>query len=314
MTDASSIDLRFEPPGPGTLGAGPRALPAPGHAVLGRDPSGAVLARRLGVHGVLRHAARPDRQCTTSTALRTARWFRSPTSRFPSGAQRAEEVWAEKLWRDQLREWDDVAKPAAIATHRELQAVDPDALSDAELVAYLTRCRDHHARDDRPAHALHGRRDDLRRRPARPRRRMERRPAVGSARDDARHGSRVRRSLRRARTDSSPRSTRTRRRANSSSPTTIPARCSQRCARSAATSGLRCRATSTSWGTGSSTASTSPAATPSSCPTCSCARCAPRWRVRVERPPTPTPASPRCASRSPSSIEPSSTGWSPRRG
>ena len=28
--------------------------------------------------------------------------------------------------------------------HRELQSVDPDALSDEELVAYLTRCRDHH--------------------------------------------------------------------------------------------------------------------------------------------------------------------------
>src|SRR4029077_9362659 len=28
---------------------------------------------------------------------------------------------------------------------RELQAVDPDALSDAELIAYLTRCRDHHS-------------------------------------------------------------------------------------------------------------------------------------------------------------------------
>ena len=29
--------------------------------------------------------------------------------------------------------------------HRELQAVDPDALSDGELVVYLTRCRDHHS-------------------------------------------------------------------------------------------------------------------------------------------------------------------------
>src|SRR5208337_3620372 len=36
-------------------------------------------------------------------------------------------------------------KPASMATHRELQAVNPDALSDAELVAYLKRCRDHHA-------------------------------------------------------------------------------------------------------------------------------------------------------------------------
>ena len=29
--------------------------------------------------------------------------------------------------------------------HREIQAVDPDALSDDELAAYLARCRDHHA-------------------------------------------------------------------------------------------------------------------------------------------------------------------------
>src|SRR5207247_163212 len=28
---------------------------------------------------------------------------------------------------------------------REIQAVDPDALSDEELVAYIKRCRDHHA-------------------------------------------------------------------------------------------------------------------------------------------------------------------------
>jgi rifampicin phosphotransferase len=63
----------------------------------------------------------------------------------PERFQRAEEVFERKLWRDQLREWDEVAKPASIKIDRELQAVDPDALSDAELAAYLTRCRDHHA-------------------------------------------------------------------------------------------------------------------------------------------------------------------------
>ena len=36
-------------------------------------------------------------------------------------------------------------KPASIAEHRAIQAVDPDALSDEELADYLTRCRDHHA-------------------------------------------------------------------------------------------------------------------------------------------------------------------------
>ena len=62
----------------------------------------------------------------------------------PARFQRAEEVFEGKLWREQLRAWDETFKPTSIATHRELQAVDPDELSDEELVAYLTRCRDHH--------------------------------------------------------------------------------------------------------------------------------------------------------------------------
>ena len=41
--------------------------------------------------------------------------------------------------------WFLIAKPASIATDRELQSVDPDALSDEELAAYLRRCHAHHA-------------------------------------------------------------------------------------------------------------------------------------------------------------------------
>ena len=63
----------------------------------------------------------------------------------PQRFARAQELFDGKLWREQLSAWDETVKPAAIATHRELQAVDPEALSDEELVAYLTRCRDHHA-------------------------------------------------------------------------------------------------------------------------------------------------------------------------
>jgi pyruvate,water dikinase len=68
-----------------------------------------------------------------------------PESEIPDRFQRAEQVFAKKLWREQLRDWDENCKPSSIATHRELQAVVPDALSDAELVAYLQRCRDHHS-------------------------------------------------------------------------------------------------------------------------------------------------------------------------
>lgn len=69
----------------------------------------------------------------------------APEEEIPQRFQRADEVMNGKLWREQLQEWDGTSKPTAIAKHRELQAIDPDALSDDELVAYLTRCRDHHA-------------------------------------------------------------------------------------------------------------------------------------------------------------------------
>lgn len=69
----------------------------------------------------------------------------APESELPARFARAEQVLASKLWRDQLREWDEQRKPASLVTHRELQRVDPDSLRDPELVAYLRRCRDHHA-------------------------------------------------------------------------------------------------------------------------------------------------------------------------
>jgi pyruvate,water dikinase len=69
---------------------------------------------------------------------------RLPDEELPERDRRAREVFEHKLWRDQLHDWDETVKPASIAMHRALQSVDPAGLSDAELVAYLTRCRDHH--------------------------------------------------------------------------------------------------------------------------------------------------------------------------
>jgi pyruvate,water dikinase len=53
-------------------------------------------------------------------------------------------VFAGRLWREQLRDWDETFKPASIRKHRELQSVEPERLSDAELCVFLTRCREHH--------------------------------------------------------------------------------------------------------------------------------------------------------------------------
>ncbi len=63
----------------------------------------------------------------------------------PERFARAEAVFAQKFWREQLRDWNDTFKPTAIQAHRALQAIDPEALADDALVAHLGRCRDHHA-------------------------------------------------------------------------------------------------------------------------------------------------------------------------
>ncbi len=69
----------------------------------------------------------------------------APEAELPERFKRVEQVFAQKLWREQLRDWDENLKPAAIAKHRELQSLNPDAMSDNALIDYLKRCRDHHA-------------------------------------------------------------------------------------------------------------------------------------------------------------------------
>ena len=50
---------------------------------------------------------------------------------------------ADRQWRADIKMWDEVDKPTAIAAHRAIEAVDPSALTDEELIAHLARCDDH---------------------------------------------------------------------------------------------------------------------------------------------------------------------------
>lgn len=63
----------------------------------------------------------------------------------PERFARAEVVFAQKVWPEQLRDWNQTFKPEAIRAHRALQAIDPEALDDDALAAHLVCCRDHHA-------------------------------------------------------------------------------------------------------------------------------------------------------------------------
>ena len=68
-----------------------------------------------------------------------------PKEEIPARFARAEEVLATRFWREQVREWEETVKPASIEAHLAIQSIDPDALSNTDLAAHLTHCRDHHA-------------------------------------------------------------------------------------------------------------------------------------------------------------------------
>ena len=63
---------------------------------------------------------------------------------FPGRVARAAETFERRLWRESAQEWHEVCKPASERANRELQAIDPDGLTDQELVAHLRRCRANH--------------------------------------------------------------------------------------------------------------------------------------------------------------------------
>jgi rifampicin phosphotransferase len=139
------IELSLEPPGPGTWEMDPVHFPrlvTRYWAEMHPQPFGRGVAEFCRYYGMLLGGMQMS--YVNGFAYRSV----TPVSddQIPERFQRAEEVFEKKLWREQLREWDEVAKPAAIKTHRALQSVDPDALSGPELLAYLTKCRDHHAR------------------------------------------------------------------------------------------------------------------------------------------------------------------------
>ncbi len=138
-------ELEFEPPGPGSWKLDPVHFPRPVTRYWTEthpEPFRRGVAEFMSYYGTLIEAM--ETQYVNGFAYTSMR--PAPENEIPERFARAEEVWRDKVWREELRTWDESAKPAAVKVHRELQSVDPDDLSDDEMVAYLTRCRDHHSR------------------------------------------------------------------------------------------------------------------------------------------------------------------------
>jgi rifampicin phosphotransferase len=140
----SPRNLPFDPPGPGSWGLDPVHFPRPVTQYWVRTHPGPFARGFAGMatfYGLLFET----RQTAYVNGFSYGQIIPVAPEEVPVRLARADEVVAGRLWREQVREWDEVAKPAAIAKHLELQAIEPDTLSDAELSTYLTRCRDHHA-------------------------------------------------------------------------------------------------------------------------------------------------------------------------
>ena len=145
MTPTSTAtQLRFEPPGPGPWAQDPVHFPRPLTRYFQETHPAAF---KKGTNDFARFYGLLIDGLTSGYV--NGFCYRqvppAPETEIPERFKRAEQVFAQKLWREQLRDWDEKCKPSAIARHRELQAVNPDALSDAELAAYLKRCGDHHS-------------------------------------------------------------------------------------------------------------------------------------------------------------------------
>ena len=140
----SDTELRFEPPGPGSWSLDAVHFPRPATRYWAEIHPPAM---SRGSSEFSRYYGLLLGRLEVAYVNGFAYMARMPIAdeEFPERMQRAHEVFAGKLWRDQLRDWDETFKPASIKTHKELQSVDPESLSDAELVAYLTRCHEHHS-------------------------------------------------------------------------------------------------------------------------------------------------------------------------
>jgi phosphohistidine swiveling domain-containing protein len=140
----TSTELRFEPPGPGSWELETVHLPRPVTQYwIETHPEAFKRGVRdfTSFYGMLLDTL--EMAYVNAFAYKTVRPVAE--NEIPQRFQRAEEVIQGKLWREQLRDWDETVKPASIKAHRELQSVDPDELSDEDLVAHLTRARDHHS-------------------------------------------------------------------------------------------------------------------------------------------------------------------------
>jgi rifampicin phosphotransferase len=67
----------------------------------------------------------------------------APQEELPERFEAAARAFETRLWREDLRRWDEELRPASIAAHLALQRTDPTLLGARPLLAHLEACRTH---------------------------------------------------------------------------------------------------------------------------------------------------------------------------
>ena len=154
--------LRFEPPGPGTWFLDPTHWTKPVTRFFAEMVPGAMTqafregARRYGllldylewafVNGFPYWSPRPVGSPPGATGHPPRDVWNALMATHPDIRERllaSETIFERKVWRDDLRLWDEELKPAAVKAHRRLLAVDPSNLPTPALLAHLDACREH---------------------------------------------------------------------------------------------------------------------------------------------------------------------------
>lgn len=143
-TRTATTQLTFEPPGPGCWELDALHFPRPATAYWA-EMHPAPFAR--GFAEVARFYGLPfaTRRVAYVNGFMYGQVEELAPEEIPARFARAEEVVVNRLWREQVREWEEDCRPRSVTAHLELQSIDPDTLTDTDLVGYLGRCRDHHA-------------------------------------------------------------------------------------------------------------------------------------------------------------------------
>jgi phosphohistidine swiveling domain-containing protein/ketosteroid isomerase-like protein len=132
-------DLEFEPPSPGAWELDPVHFPRPAcrfTMAFFEPPFHRGFEETLKRYGAM--IRYPEYRFVNGFFYRCTR--PAPEEEIPERFENAARALEQKLWREDMRRWEEQVKPAAIERHLELQSVDPTGLDGEDLIDHLAAC------------------------------------------------------------------------------------------------------------------------------------------------------------------------------